>query len=465
MSRLSKRHRQSVAESRPFEGLSRVQLHAAGVDIGAHEIMVCVPGPNDTQIIRAFGTYTADLYALADWLSEHHIETVAMESTGVYWIPVFETLEARGFQCCLISATSIKRFPGRKSDVLDCQWIQTLHSYGLLANSFRPEADLIALRTLLRHRAQLIQHRSPHILHMQKALLQMNLQLSQVLSDITGETGLRIIRAIVAGERDPHRLAALRNYRCRKDEPEIAQALTGTWRDEHLFVLKQSLALFDFYTAQIQRCDEEIERTYSLIRPDWGEPEAEALPAQKPHSHSKNAPQEASLRAHLKRIAGVDLVAVHGISVSLAQIIVAEIGTDMSRFPTEKDFCSWLGLAPHNDISGGKVLRSRTLKTHNRAGQAFRQAAAAVIRADCAFGAFYRRLKSRLGPAQAVVATAHKIARVIYHMLKDKMEYRAVTTAEYEQRFREREIKYLQRKAAHLGFSLSPATAPASAVS
>jgi transposase len=465
VSKLSKRHRQSVAESRPFEGLSRIHLHAAGVDIGAHEIMVCVPGPDDTQIVRAFGTYTADLYALADWLSEHHIQTVAMESTGVYWIPLFEVLEARGFKCCLISATSIKRFPGRKSDVLDCQWIQTLHSHGLLADSFRPEADLIALRTLLRHRAQLIEHRSPHVLHMQKALLQMNLQLSQVLSDVTGETGQRIIRAIVAGERDPRRLAALRNYRCKKDKDEIAQALTGTWRDEHLFVLKQSLALYDFYTAQIQLCDDEIERTYSLIRPEWGELETETLLTQKPGSHSKNAPAGVFVRAHLKRITGIDLVAVHGISASLAQIIVSEIGTDMSRFPTEKDFCSWLGLAPHNDISGGKVLRSRTLKTHNRAGQAFRQAAASVIRADCAFGAFYRRLKSRLGPAQAVVATAHKIARVVYHMLKHQMEYQAVTAADYEQRFREREIKYLKRKAARLGFSLSPATAPALAVS
>ncbi len=383
----------------------------------------------------------------------------------MYWIPLFETLEARAFKCCLISATAIKRFPGRKSDVLDCQWIQTLHSYGLLADSFRPEADLIALRTLLRHRAQLIQHRSPHILHMQKALLQMNLQLSQVLSDVTGETGQRILRAIVAGERDPRQLAALRNYRCQKDEGEITQALTGTWREEHLFVLKQSLALYDFYTAQVQQCDEAIERAYGLIRPDWGATTPEALPAKKPRSHSKNAPEAVQVRAHLKRIAGIDLVAVDGMSASLAQIILAEIGTDMSRFPTEKDFCSWLGLAPHNDISGGKVLKSRTLKTHNRAGQAFRQAAAAVIRANCAFGAFYRRLKSRLGPAQAVVATAHKIARVVYHMLKSKVEYQAVTAADYEQRFREREIKYLQRKAARLGFSLSPSTAPALAVS
>jgi len=465
MSKLSQRQRPAAAESRPFEGLSQIHPHAAGVDIGAHEIMVCVPGPANTQLVRAFGSYTADLHTLADWLSAHGICTVAMESTGVYWIPLFETLEARGFQCCLISAASIKRFPGRKSDVLDCQWIQTLHSYGLLADSFRPDADLIALRTLLRHRAQLIEHRRPHILHMQKALVQMNLQLTQVLSDVMGETGQRIIRAIVAGERDPRQLAALRNFRCKKDADEMALALTGTWREEHLFVLKQSLALFDFYTAQLQVCDEEIERAYSLIRPDWGPPESGSLPAHKPGSHSKNAPRSASGRVHLQRIAGVDLVAVNGISQSLAQVLLAEIGTDMTRFPTEKHFCSWLGLAPHNDISGGRVLRSRTLKTHNRAGQAFRQAAAAVTRADCAFGAFYRRKKSQLGPAQATVATAHKIARVVYHMLKHKVEYHTASAAEYEQRFREREIKYLERKAARFGFSLAPSTAPALAVS
>lgn len=232
MSRLS-RHQPAqeatiVIQARPFDGLMRLQPYAAGMDIGAHEIFVCVPGADTTQLVRAFGNYTDDLGQIADWLQAHAIVTVAMESTGVYWIPIFELLQARGFHCCLISANSIKRFPGRKSDVLDCQWIQTLHSYGLLADSFQPEADLVALRTLWRHRAQLVEHRTPHILHMQKALLHMNLQLSQVVTDVTGETGLAIIRAIVAGERNPRKLAALRNYRCHKGEKEIAQALTGS---------------------------------------------------------------------------------------------------------------------------------------------------------------------------------------------------------------------------------------------
>jgi hypothetical protein len=283
-----------------------------------------------------------------------------MESTGVYWIPLFEELEARGLHCCLISAAAIKRVPGRKSDVLDCQWIQTLHSYGLLTASFRPDADLVALRTLLRHRAQLLAHRAPHVLHMQQALLPMNIQVSQALSDLTGLTGQRIIRAIVAGERAPQQLATLRNYRCKKEADEIAMALTGPWREEQLFVLTQALALFDFYTTQLSACDAQIERVCSVIKPRFEMTDEASKPAppstpprRKPHSHSKNAP-EVNTRAHILRITGVDLVAVHGMSDSIAQTIVPEIGTEMSKWPAEKHFCAWLGLAPKNDISGGK---------------------------------------------------------------------------------------------------------------
>lgn len=449
----------SLAESRPFAGISQVNKGAAGVDIGAHEIMVCVPANENIQVVRSFGNYTIDLHSICDWLLQHQIKTVAMESTGVYWIPLFEELEQQGFHCCLISSRSLRRIPGRKTDVLDCQWIQTLHSYGLLEQSFRPQKDLIALRALLRHRAQLIEHRAPHILHMQKALLQMNIQLSQVLTDVTGETGLRIIRAIVAGEREPDKLAAMRNYRCRKDEDEIARALTGTWRTEHLFILAQSLKFYDFYTQQIEACDAEMEREYSLTRADNTLQESIDIfefKKTKSRSPSHNAPKNVNVRSHLKRICGVDLVAVQGISTSLAQTIVLEVGTDMSKFPNEKHFCSWLGLAPKNEISGGKILVSRTLKTHNRAGQAFRMAAASVMRADCAFGAFYRRQKARLGPAQATVATAHLIARVVYRMLKYQVEYEPLSTQEYEQHYREQQIKYLERKASKLGFQLAP---------
>ena len=454
MSKLSKA-KNVLEEARPFVGMSKVNKNAAGVDIGAHEIMVCVAGEEGVQIVKAFGSYTLDLQAIGKWLAEKGVESVAMESTGVYWIPLFEELEGRGFHCHLISSRSLRRVPGRKSDVLDCQWIQTLHSYGLLESSFRPQADLVELRTILRHRGQLIQHRAPHILHMQKALLQMNIQLSQALSDVVGKTGQAMIRAIVAGERDPEKLVALRNYRCRKDEQEIVKALRGTWRQEHLFILKQSLEFYDFYTSQIEICDQEIERMYRSIRPEWGATEFE-FPKAKKNTHSKNAPKDVQVRKHLKRITGVDITAVHGVSLSLAQTIVIEVGTDMSKFPNEKHFCSWLGLAPKKEISGGKVLKEHVQKTRNRAGQAFRMAAGSVMRADCAFGAFYRRQKGRLGPAQAAVATAHLIARVVYRMLKYQVEYEPLSVAEYEQHYREQQLKYLHKKAAKFGFLLTP---------
>lgn len=362
----------------------------------------------------------------------------------------------------MISAASIKRVPGRKSAVLDCQWIQTLPSYGLLTASFRPEADLVALRTLLRHRAQLLEHRAPHILHMQQALLQMNIQLSQALSDLTGLTGQRLIRAIMAGERAPQRLAALRNYRCQKEADESAMALTGPWREEHLFVLTQALALCDFSTTQLSAWDAQIERAFSVIKPRFettGEASESAPlsppPRRKPHSHSKNAP-EVNTRAHILWITGVDLVAVHGMRDSIAQTIVSEIGTAMSQWPDAKHFCAWLGLAPKKAISGSKVLKSRTLKHRNRATQAFRMAAQSVRRSHCAFGAFSRRLTGRLGPAQALVATAHKIARTVYHLLKHRVQYHDLGAAEYNQQFRERDMRYLQKKAAKLGYTLSP---------
>ena len=458
MSKLSKPN-VGLEEARPFGGMSQVHAPAAGVDIGAHEIMVCVAEEETTQIVRSFGSYTVDLQAIGRWLKEHGVETVAMESTGVYWIPLFEELERCGFHCHLISSRSLRRVPGRKSDVVDCQWIQTWHSYGLLESSFRPEADLVALRTMLRHRAQLIQHRAPHILHMQKALLQMNIQLSQTLSAVAGATGQAIIRAIVSGERDPSKLAQLRNYRCQTDEQEIAKALTGTWREEHLFILKQSLELYDFYTKQLAESDSQIEQMYGLVRPTWEQTVSQELPEGKRNSHSKNAPKEVQVRKHLKRICGVDITAIHGVSASLAQTIVIEVGTDMSKFPNEKHFCSWLGLAPKNEISGGKILKNKTLKTHNRAGQAFRMAAGSVMRADCIFGAFYRRQKSRLGPAQAAVATAHLMARVVYRMLKYKVEYEPLSVAEYERHYRDQQLKYLRKKAAKLGFQLTPSLA------
>jgi len=449
------RKRRAPQKIKPIEDLKIVHPHAAGLDIGASEIWACVPASSTTENVRVFSTFTVDLRALADWLMACGVDTVAMESTGVYWIPIFDLLEARGLNVYLVNSWHLKHVPGRKSDVLDCQWIQQLHSLGLLRASFRPDAEMITLRSYLRHRAALIEHRSPHILHMQKALQQMNLQLPLVLSDIMGETGQLIIRAIVAGERDPLKLAQHRNPNCKSSEDEIAKALTGTWQAEHLFALKQSLELVDFYTQQLAECDAELERRFAAVKPRWDAPaELPKLPKAKPDSRSKNQPAY-NARAELFRITGVDLVALKGISASLAQTIISEVGTDMSRFPTEKHFCSWLGLTPHHEISGGKILRNHTLKTDNRAGQAFRQAATCVMRSDSTFGAFYRRKTTQLGPMQALVATAHKIARTVYHLLKDKTPYQDSGAAAYEQKAKERDLAHLRKKAAKLGYTLT----------
>lgn len=435
--------------------LPQINLHAAGLDIGQSEIMVCVPQGKAEARLRAYGTYTPDLIALADWLAACQVTTVAMEATGVYWLPVYEVLEGRGFSVFLVNARHIKNVPGRKTDVSDAQWIQTLHTYGLLSASFVPEAEIRVLRSYWRQRASLIEHRAAHIQHMQKALQQMNVQLTQVLSDITGVSGMRIIRAIVAGERNPVELAQMRDKRCAHSSDEIAKALTGNYRPEHIFALKQALALYDFYTAQIAECDAQMERQYAALEAVADEDDLPPQTPTKRASHSKNAPGF-DVRTQLFRITGVDLVTVTGLDQSTVQTIIAEIGTDVSRWPTVKHFCSWLGLAPHNDISGGRVLRSRTLKTNNRAGQAFRLAAQSVARSQTPFGAFYRRLAARIGKQQAIVATAHKIARVVYAMLKHRTSFNQTSQQEYEQRHREFEVKRLTRKAASLGFELVP---------
>jgi transposase len=437
--------------------LGIVHPHAAGLDIGKDEIWAAVPAGAQTPAVRPFGTFTPDLLALADWLAAGGITTIAMESTGVYWIPIFELLEARGLEVCLVNARHIKNVPGRKSDVQDCQWIQQLHSFGLLRASFRPEAELVALRAYLRQRAMLIEHRAAHIQHMQKALLQMNLRLTQVLSDITGTTGLAIIRAIVGGERNAHRLAQLRHGRCQHPEPEIAKALTGSYRPEHVFALKQALALYDSYTAQLADCDREIEQHYAVLKPrfDPDDPDQPLGPDEKTNTHSKNAP-DFDVRRQLFQLAGVDLTVVPGLHVSSVQQLLAEIGTDMSKFPTVKHFCSWLGLAPHNDITGGQVKRSRTLPTHNRAGQVLRMAAQAVGRGRSGLGAYYRTQKGRLGAASAVTATAHKLARILYHMLKDRQPYQPLTQEALAQQRREREVQALTKQAAKFGLTLQP---------
>ena len=439
-----------------LEAIEIVHPNAAGLDIGSVEIWGCIPPDREGETVRPFGTFTPDLQRLADWLVKCGVDTVAMESTGIYWIPVFEILEARGLKVYLVNAHHIKNVPGRKSDVQDCQWIQKLHTLGLLSASFRPDSELRILRTYLRHRDQLVQHRAPHISHIQKALQQMNIQLPQVLTDITGETGMAILRAIIAGERDGLKLAQLRDPKCKSSEETFAKALTGDWQAEQIFVLQQSLALYDFYTVQLVACDAQIHQQFSVLKPRWeSHPESPTVP---PSTRRRQKSKNEALvdnRSEIMRLTGVDLVAVNGIGPSLAQTILAEIGTDMGKWPTVKHFASWLGLAPHNDIFGGKVLRSRTLPTNNRAGQAFRQAATSVAKGSSAFGAYYRRKRAQGGPQFAQVATAHKIARTVYHLLKYHVAFIDIGALGFEQTQREREIVALRKKATKLGFTLT----------
>lgn len=455
------RQQEKSSPSAPWRGLKVIHPHAAGLDLASDEIWAAVPPASTAEPVRVFGNLTPDLAALADWLTACHVDTVAMEATGVYWIPVFEYLEGRGFQVFVVNARHLKNVPGRKSDRTDCQWIQELHSVGLLRGSFRPEAEVVALRAYLRQRADLIEHRSAHIQHMQKALAQMNVQLTQAVTDITGVTGMAIIRAIVAGERDPHKLAALRQPGVKRSEAHIVKALTGHYRPEHVFALKQARALYDFYSERLAECDAEIARQFSNLKPTVPPDDLPPLDtSDKRQSHSKNGPQY-DARTLLYQWTGVDLVAISGLNDSTVQTILSEIGTDMTKWPTDKHFCSWLGLAPHNDISGGKVLRSRTLKTHNRAGQAFRMAAQSVSRSpNSAFGAFYRRIRGRLGAKQAITATAHKIARAFYAMLKHHVPFHDLGGEEYERRAQERELRNLRKRAAKLGMVLVPTAAP-----
>jgi transposase len=438
------------------DDLPWIHPKAAGMDIGASALVVAVPPERDAEPVRVFETFTPDLHALVDWLVACQIDTVAMESTGIYWVPIFERLEQQGITPYLVKARPVQTVPGRQTDWNDAQWLQKLHTLGLLHASFRPEAERCILRTLLRHRAGLIEHRAPHILHLQQALKLMNIQLSEVLTAITGVTGQTTLRAIVHGERDPLKLAQLRNPACKSSTDDLAKALTGTWRTEQWFILPQALEFFAFYTPQLAAGDAQIERQFAVMKPRFESDEPlSPLPRVKPGSKSKNQPRD-DARAHLARITGGDLVAVTGISASIAQTILSEVGTDMHQFPTSKHCCSGLGLAPHNAISGGRVLRTRTLNVVSRATPAFRQAAQSGARSSSSFGAYFRAMRARLGPQQATVATAHKIARVVSHLLQYRQPFTDESAATDERKRRERELKHLRRRAHKLGYTLTP---------
>ena len=456
--RPSRPTRKSAAPAATDEALAILHPNAAGIDIGLAEMWVSVRSDRDPEPLRAFGMNTPDLLAVATWLKACGVETVALESTGVYWIPLYEVLAEQDFEVYLVNARHAKNLPGRKTDETDAQWLRRLHTYGLLNNSFLPSEELRAVRTYMRHRAELIEQRAAHIQHMQKALHEMNLRLSPTVKDITGVTGLAIIRAILAGERDPFKLAQLRDRRCAQPEAEFVAALTGHYREEHLFALKQALALYEAYTQQLVECDHELERKFSALKPIHDRELPPLDRTDKRNTHSKNAPTY-DARALLYRLLGVDLVAVDGLNEVTAQIIITEIGTDMGRWKTERHFCSWLGLAPHTAISGGRVLYSHILKTQNRAGQALRLAAQALAKSDTVYGIYFRRMRALHGPQKAIVATAHKLARAIYHMLRDHQPYQPPRADEYLEQERTREIARLEKKATKLGFKLAPATA------
>jgi transposase len=433
--------------------LRHVNLHAAGIDIGAESHWVAVPEGCDPQgrSVREFGAFTADLYAVADWLATCGITTVAMESTGVYWIPLFEILDERGFAVALVNPHHVKNVPGRKSDVLDCQWLQQLHTYGLLRGSFRPEDQICVLRAYLRQRAMLIRCASQHVQHMQKALDQMNLKLHRVVSDLTGVTGMRIIRALLAGERDPVQLAQRRHPRCQSSSETIAKALAGNWREEHLFSLRQAVALYDAYHEQIAACDAQIEAHFATFATRTDDP-----PPSGPGRTAKRVGNDIGFdaKSHLYRITGVDLTRIPGIDTHTALKLISEIGLDMTRWPSVKHFTSWLGLCPGSKISGGKVLSSRTKPTANRAATAFRLAAHGLHHSHSALGAFLRRKKAHLGSPKAITATAHKLARMVYTMLRHGSPYQDPGEDDYESRYRTRVVSTLKRKAAALGYSL-----------
>lgn len=437
-----------------LEKLDKVNLNAAGIDVGAGVHFVAVPEGRDPETsVRSFRSFTSDLEAIADWLESCKVTTVAMESTGVYWIPLYELLQRRGFEVLLAESSQVKKIR-RKTDVLDCQWIQTLHMFGLLSGSFRPDDKILELRGFMRQRDMLIKYASDHVRHMQKALQQMNVKLTEVVSDITGLTGMSIIKAILAGEWNPHTLAKLRHENCKNNEATIALALHGNWRTEHLLALQQAVELFEFYQRQLGKLDEQIEthlQSYEDIS------SGETLPRRAKRRKDNREPSF-DMRNLLYRMTGVDLTDVDGIGGNSALQIISEIGTDMSAWKTEKHFVSWLCLCPEVNLSGGsrKSRKSKTHASRNRVATCLRVCAQSLLKSKCALGAFARRLRSKKGPAQAITATARKLAIIVYNMLKHGRPYRDRGAVYYEEQYRQRVIKNIRRRAQELGFELQP---------
>lgn len=450
--------RQPKRVREPIASLPILNRDAAAIDVHSDNHVVCVPADRAAPHVRTFAAESCGLLEIAAWLEECGIKTVAVESTGIYWVPLFELLESRGFEVCLVEPGQASRSGARpKTDVLDAQWLQRLHSHGLLRGSFRPPDEVMALRAYLRQRQMLLSCGGMHIQHMQKALEQMNVKLTEAVSSIVGLTGTRIIQAIIAGERDPIRLARLRDPRCRKDEEAIARALEGTWREEHLYELRLAYELYATYQLKVTECDRRIEEAVARLPDRSGGSE----PADRPRSGGRkpNAPRFDGV-GPLHRAMGVDLTAIEGIDVATALVILGEIGSDVSAFPTEKHFASWLGLSPHHQRSNRTAKPQRRRATKNRAAIALRLAARSLHRSQSALGAYMRRMASRLGYKAAITATAHKLARYVYAMLKHGQAYVSQGLEEYEEAMRQRRERALRKKAQALGFDLLPTVAP-----
>jgi transposase len=437
-------------KSRPFPPVHR---HAAGLDVGSTFHVVAVPRDRDPDPVRTFSSFTGDLHALADWLKSVGITSIAMESTSVYWVPVFEILESKGFEVLLVNARDVKNVPGRKTDVNDAQWLQQLHEHGLLRGSFRPRDGIARLRALLRHRERVIEYAASHVQHMQKAMMLMNVQLHHVVSDITGATGMKIIRDIVAGIRDPKVLAQHRDSRCNASVPTICKALDGNYRTEHVFALRQALELHDFHHGKVVECDAEIEAALADLNADRPLPTAPLPKTRQGSGRPRNEPKF-ELRAALYKLLGADLSQIHAFGPYTVLRLIGECGDDMRKWPTVKHFTSWLSLAPANKISGGKVLSSRTRRSSNRAAVVLRIAAVNIGKTHTAMGAFYRRLAARIGKAKAVTATARKLAVLFYNALRYGMTYSDPGADRYEHVYQERVLHNLHRRAKQMGFTL-----------
>jgi len=449
-------------------GLAVVHADAAGIDVGNASHFVAVPPDRDEQPIQEFGSWTADLRRMAKWLKGCGIRTVAMQSTGVYWVAVQEVLEQEGLEVYLVNARGTKNLPGRKSDVQECQWLMKLHTYGLLRNSFHPPEEIRAVRTIWRQRDRLVKEAGRAVQQMQKALTTMNVQLANAISDVSGVTGMAIIRAILRGERDPQKLAELRDERIQATEAEIAHSLEGNWREDVLFELRQVVEAYDFHQKQMRACDEQLKK-YMKVLPERALPgaeEAEAAKATsgKPRKRRKSKPRRKNqpgfdLAAELQRTMGVDMTAIDGIDVMTIQTVLSELGPDLGQyFPSEDHFASWLELAPRRDVSGGKVIRQRPRKSNNRVANALRMAAESLSRSDSYLGARYRNLRARLGGQKAVKAMARYLACLVYRLLTKGQAYVDRGAAYFEHKRTERDMAILKRKAVELGMQLVPAT-------